>query len=81
MFIGLLSSLSGGGSHDVACSGSRGIWGWPGLRVGWCTRGKGLIFVFQEFSASIDKAFILAGGTGRWVVIYSMGYGHFPHIS
>ena len=25
---------------------------------------KGLIFVFQEFSASTDKAFILAGGLG-----------------
>ena len=33
VFIGLLSSLSSGGSHGVACSGSRGIWGWPGLRV------------------------------------------------
>ena len=43
--------------------------------------GKGLIFVFQEFSGSINKAFILAGGTGRCVVIYSMEYGHFRHIS
>ena len=27
-------------------------------------RGRGLIFVFQEFAASINKAFILAGGLG-----------------
>ena len=40
VFIGLLSGLSGGGSHGVACNGSRVIWGWPGLRVGRCTGGK-----------------------------------------
>ena len=62
---------------------ARGVFGanlvfvWDGAR-GW---GEGLIFVFQEFSASINKAFILAVGTGRCVVIYSMGYGHFRHIS
>ena len=27
-------------------------------------QGKGLLFVFQEFSASIGKVFILAGGLG-----------------
>ena len=37
MFIGPLSGLSSGGSHGVACGGSRGIWGWPGLRVEWRT--------------------------------------------
>ena len=34
--------------------------------------GKGLISVFQGFSASIGKAFILAGGgggAGRWAII------------
>ena len=40
---------------------------------------KSLIFGFQEFSASNDKAFILAG---EWAPGYhSVGYGHFPHIS
>ena len=35
--------------------------------------GKGLIFVFQEFSASINKAFILAGGD--WALRYHLFYG------
>ena len=39
-----------------AWTGSRGICG--GARLG------GLISVFEEFSAIVDKAFILAGGLG-----------------
>ena len=40
---------------------------------------KGLIFVFQEFSSSVDKALVLAGG---WTLGYrSMGFRQFPGIS
>ena len=34
--------------------------------------GKGLISVFQEFSASIGKAFILAGGQGTGLSFYGI---------
>ena len=34
--------------------------------------GKGLISVFQEFSASINKAFILAGGLGAGLLLYGV---------
>ena len=48
-------------------------------------RGERFNFCFSRVSDSIGKAFILAGGggggTGHWVLIYSMEYGHFPHIS
>ena len=47
-----------------------------------------LVSVFLEFSASINKALILAcgggdgGGGGGWVLDYhSMGFRHFPDIS
>ena len=41
--------------------------------------GKSLISVFQEFSASIGKAFILVGG---WALGYhSTEFRHFPEIS
>ena len=41
--------------------------------------GKGLISVFQEFSANIDKTFILAGD---WALGYhSMGFRNFLGIS
>ena len=83
MFIGLLSSLSSGGSHGVSCNGSRGIWGWPGhlpCHVEWRTSEKVKFLFFKGF------VLVLAGlsfwqGTGRWAVIDSMGYRHFPHIS
>ena len=31
--------------------------------------GKSLISIFQEFSSSIDKTFILGGGAGHWAII------------
>ena len=34
--------------------------------------GKGLISLFQEFSTSIDKAFILAGGLGTGLSFYAV---------
>ena len=40
-----------------ACNGSRGVCG--GARLG-----GGLISVFEEFSAIVGKAFVLAGGLG-----------------
>ena len=33
-------------------------------------KGKGLIFIFQEFSFSINKAFILAGGLATGLSFY-----------
>ena len=40
-----------------------------GFHVGWRKNsGKVLIFVSQELSSSIIKAFILAGGAGRWAI-------------
>ena len=43
---------------------ARGVFG-AGLVFVWNgAQGKGLIFVFREFSASIGKAFILVGGLG-----------------
>ena len=46
---------------------SRDIWGQPWLSFQMVYCGKGLITVFQQFFASIDKTFILPGGlaTGR----------------
>ena len=44
--------------------------------------GEGLISVFQKLSASINKAFILAGSSGDWALGYhSMEFRHFPGIS
>ena len=60
MFIGPLSSLSSGGSHGVVYSGS-GYLGLTWSSCGVAHRGKGLIFVFQEFSASIGEALVLVG--------------------
>ena len=46
----------------------------------WVARsGKGLICILQEFSSSIDKAFILAGGCA--LGYYSMWFREFPDIS
>ena len=42
-------------------------------------KGKSLIFIFQEFSSSSSKAFILAGGLG--LGYHSMKLRQFPDIS
>ena len=34
--------------------------------------GKGLIFVFQEFSASVSEAFIVAGGLRAGLSFYGV---------
>ena len=52
MFTGPLSGLSSGGSHGVAYNGS-GYLELTWSSCGVAHRGKALIFVFQEFSASI----------------------------
>ena len=39
---------------------------------------KSLLSVFQELFATIDKAFILAGGLGTRLL--SRGFRHFPGI-
>ena len=41
----------------LVCNGSEDIWGWLWFSCGIAR----LISVFQEFSASMDKPFILAG--------------------
>ena len=56
----ILVWLLGGG-----CDGSRGIWDSSWISCGVAHSGKGLISVFREFSASIGKNFILAGGAGH----------------
>ena len=76
MFIGLLSGLSSGGSHGVAYNGS-GYLGLAWSSSGVAHKGKGLIFVFQEFSASIGEAFILAGGLGAGLSFILWGMGTF----
>ena len=43
--------------------------------------GKSLISVFQEFSASIGEAFILAGGMGDGLGYHCMGFRRFADIS
>ena len=41
---------------------ARGISGaGSGFRVGWRTAGRGLISIFEEFSCSFSRTFILAG--------------------
>ena len=40
------------------------IRGNSGFRAGWRTARGGLDFIFQGFSASIDKIFLLEGGLG-----------------
>ena len=44
----------------LVCNGSGDIWGWLWFSCGIAR----LISVFQEFSASMDKPFVLAGGGG-----------------
>ena len=47
--------------------------------------GKVLVSVFQEFFASILKAFNFAGGLGNGLSLavdyHSMGFRHFPNVS
>ena len=56
--------------------------GYLRLALVWCGMvhsERGLISVFKDFSASIGKAVILAGG---WALgSHSMGFTHFPDIS
>ena len=40
------------------------------FRVGWRTAGKGLIAVFQDFFASLNKILIFAGGMGTGLSFY-----------
>ena len=61
------------------CDGSRGIWDSFWISCGVAHSGKGLISVFREFSASIGKNFILAGGLGTR--LYSMKFRQFLDIS
>ena len=53
-------------------AGLRGIWGWLWFSCGVAHSGKCLISVFQGFSASIDGAFILAGGLGTGLSFFEV---------
>ena len=61
--------IAGGGR---VFSGSRDIWDqlwfWCGVAQG----GRSLFSVFREFSSSIGKAFILAGGLGTGLSFYGV---------
>ena len=60
-------------------SGSWGVWDWLWLLCGVARIGRGLASVFQWFSASTGKAFILVGD---WAVGYhSMEFRHFLSCS
>ena len=59
------------GGHG-GCNGSRGIWDWLCFWCGMAHGGKGLISVFQGFSASIGGVFILAGGLGSRLSFYEI---------
>ena len=52
----------------LVCNGSEDIWGWLWFSCGIAR----LISVFQEFSASIDKAFILAGGVATGLSFFGV---------
>ena len=56
-----------------------GIWGWCWFSCGVAHAGGCLISVFQGFSASTGKAFILAGDGA--LAYRSMGFKQFPDIS
>ena len=63
---------SGGLDDWWGYNGSRGIWGWLWFACGMAHSEKSLISVFQEFFASIGKAFILAGGLGAGLSFYGV---------
>ena len=48
------------------------IWSQPWFSRGIAHSGRGLVFVSQEFSASINKAFILAEGLGTRLSSYGV---------
>ena len=54
------------------CNGSQDMWDWLWFSCEIVHSGKNLIFLFQEVSASIDKAFILAGGLGTGLSFYGV---------
>ena len=53
-------------------SGSRDAWGWLWFSCEMARGGKSLISIFQEFSSSNYKAFILAGGLGTGLSFYEV---------
>ena len=53
-------------------NGSRDIWDWLWFSYGAVHSERGFISVFQEFFASIGRAFILAGGLGAGLSFYGV---------
>ena len=64
--------LSRGLQSIAVYNGLQDIWSWPWFSRGIAHSGRGLVFVSQEFSASINKAFILAGGLGTRLSSYGV---------
>ena len=63
--------VQGGLSRGICSSMAHGIFGAnSSFRVKLCPTGR--VSVFREFSASIGKAFILAGGLGTGLAFYGM---------
>ena len=68
------------GSGCAGCNGSGDIWGWlwfscgivhgVGVFVWGGAQGRGLTSVFERFSASVNKGFILAWGLGAGLLFY-----------
>ena len=62
--------LWGCGIGDWAFGGWGGRWLWFSCGVAYS--GGGLVSVFQEFSSSIGRAFILAGALGTGLSFYGI---------
>ena len=58
------------GAGRRTCGLSRDIWGWLWFSCGMEHCGESLISIFEEFFASIEKIFILAGGLGTRLSFY-----------
>ena len=53
----------------LACGRSRGVWGWLWFLCGMVHCGRGLIVIFRDFFASINKIFHFSVGSGDWAII------------
>ena len=71
MFVNFLAELGDGGmaEHLRESAMTRGYLGLAVVFVWHSAQRGGLISGFQEFSASINKAFIFAVGVGHWAII------------
>ena len=71
--LGMKGSEASEGRESVSGDNNwQGVWGCRWSSWGVAHSGKGLIFVFQEFSASIGGASFLAGGLGAGLSFYGV---------